>query len=81
MDKIKKALKNLLASDRKIIKDILLKIQFGNWESLDIKKLKNNDNIFRVRKGKMRIIFKSDKNGNIKILAIEKRSDTTYNKY
>lgn len=81
MDKIKKALKNLLASDRKIIKDILLKIQFGNWEFLDIKKLKNNDNIFRVRKGKMRIIFKSDKNGNIKILAIEKRSDTTYNKY
>lgn len=81
MDKIKKALKNLLASDRKIIKDILLKIQFGNWESLDIKKLKNNDNIFRVRKGKMRIIFKNDKNGNIKILAIEKRSGTTYNKY
>lgn len=81
MDKIKKALKNLLASDRKIIKDILLKIQFGNWEFLDIKKLKNNDNIFRVRKGKMRIIFKSDKNGNIKILAIEKRSDTTYNNY
>lgn len=81
MDKIKKALKNLLASDRKIIKDILLKIQFGNWESLDIKKLKNNDNIFRVRKGKMRIIFKSDKNGNIKILAIEKRLDTTYNNY
>lgn len=81
MDKIKKALKNLLASDRKIIKDILLKIQFGNWEFLDIKKLKNNDNIFRVRKGKMRIIFKSDKNGNIKILAIEKRSGTTYNKY
>lgn len=81
MDKIKKALKNLLASDRKIIKDILLKIQFGNWEFLDIKKLKNNDDIFRVRKGKMRIIFKSDKNGNIKILAVEKRSDTTYNKY
>lgn len=81
MDKIKKALKNLLASDRKIIKDILLKIQFENWEFLDIKKLKNNDDIFRVRKGKMRIIFKSDKNGNIKILAIEKRSDTTYNKY
>lgn len=81
MDKIKKALKSLLVSDRKIIKDILLKIQFGNWESLDIKKLKNNDNIFRVRKGKMRIIFKSDKNGNIKILAIEKRLDTTYNNY
>lgn len=81
MDKIKKALKSLLVSDRKIIKDILLKIQFGNWESLDIKKLKNNDDIFRLRKGKMRIIFKSDKNGNIKILAIEKRSDTTYNNY
>ncbi len=81
MDKIKKALKSLLVSDRKIIKDILLKIQFGNWEFLDIKKLKNNDNIFRVRKGKMRIIFKSDKNGNIKILAIEKRLDTTYNNY
>lgn len=81
MDKIKKALKNLSVGDRKIIKDILLKIQFGNWEILDIKKLKNNDDIFRVRKGKIRIIFKSSKNADIKILAIERRSDNTYNKY
>lgn len=81
MDKIKKALKNLTDSEKRAIKDILLKISSGFWSSLDIKKLKNNNNIFRARKGKIRIIFKSDSKSSIKILAIEKRSDNTYNKY
>lgn len=81
MDKIKKALKNLTDSEKRAIKDILLKISSGFWSSLDIKKLKNNNNIFRARKGKIRIIFKSYSKSSIKILAIEKRSDNTYNKY
>ena len=43
-----------------------------------MKKLKGYENIFRVRKGKLIIIFSKEK-GDIFILAIERRRDTTYN--
>lgn len=81
MDKIAKALLSLSAQERKAIKAILLKIKAGVLSGLDLKKLKNCDDIFRVRKGKLRIIFKKDTTGKYFILAIERRSDKTYNQY
>lgn len=81
MDKINKALINLTLKERKMVKSILLKIKNNSFFDLDIKKLKNYDNIFRVRKGKIRIIFKKEKNSKYFILAIEKRSDRTYKNY
>ncbi|MBU1203424.1 hypothetical protein KKH39_05270 [Patescibacteria group bacterium] len=77
MDKIRKALERFTGSQKKIIKKILLQIESRNYSDLDIKKLKGYDNIFRVRKGQIRIIFQI-KDDNIKIITIEKRSDTTY---
>ncbi len=81
MDKITKALQNLSSRERKLIKSILLKININSLSGLDLKKLKNCNNIFRVRKGKLRIIFKKQTNGQYFILAIERRSDKTYNNY
>ena len=81
MDKIVKALQKLLPKDRKLIKEILLLIKSNSLSSLDLKKLKNCDNIFRVRVGKLRIIFQKKDNGEYFILTVEKRSDKTYNKY
>jgi mRNA-degrading endonuclease RelE of RelBE toxin-antitoxin system len=81
MDKINKALKSLSDKERKIIKDILLKIKSLSWSGLDLKKLKGNDEIFRVRKGKIRIIFRKNKNEEVFILTVERRSDKTYQKY
>ncbi len=78
MDKIEKALKKLSAQEKKRLKTILEKIKSGNFTNLDFKKLKGKDNIFRVRTGKIRVIFmKKDK--SILILAIERRSDNIYN--
>lgn len=48
-----------------------------NWRNLDIKKLKGHQNIFRVRKGKIRIIFTKDKK-EILIFSIERRREDTY---
>jgi len=79
MDKISKALDKLSAKENRVIKNILLKIKNDFLAGLDLKKLKNKDDIFRVRKGKIRIIFKMKKNKQISILAIERRSDKTYN--
>jgi mRNA-degrading endonuclease RelE of RelBE toxin-antitoxin system len=79
MDKITKALKKLTAKERKIIKEILVKIKNQQFGNLDVKKLKGREDIFRVRKGEIRIIYRIDKTGNIFILSIEKRNDNTYN--
>ena len=81
MDKIAKALLKLSVSERKAVKAILLKIKAGAFSGFDLKKLKNCDDIFRVRKGKLRIIFKRNVTGQYFILAIERRSDKTYNSY
>ncbi len=78
MDKISKALSNLSNKDRELIKNILLKIKNHSLDGLDIQKLKAYHQIFRVRKGKWRIIFKKELSGQYIILTIEKRRDNTY---
>lgn len=79
MDKIAKALKNLSSKEKKIIKKILLKIKENSLSGFDLKKLKNCENIFRIRKGKLRSIFKKQDDGQYFGLTIERRSDKTYN--
>jgi len=80
MDKISKALKRLDAKERKQIQELLLKIKNGDLDELDLKKLKDQEDIFRVRKGDLRIIFQR-KNEAVSILAIERRSEDTYRKF
>ena len=79
MDKIAKALKKLAAGEKEITKAILAKINCHNFNGLNIKKLKGRQDIYRVRKGKIRIIYRIDENKKIFILTIERRSDNTYN--
>ncbi|MBU1045982.1 hypothetical protein KJ616_02570 [Patescibacteria group bacterium] len=80
MDKIEKVLNKLSTKERKSIKQILLQIDEGNFQKLDLKKLKTRDDIFRVRKGNIRIIFHK-KDNSIKILSIEHRTTTTYRRF
>lgn len=80
MDKISKALKRLSPKERRQIKELLLKIESGNLAGLDLKKLQDREDIFRVRRGSLRIIFQR-KIGIITILAIERRSEDTYKKF
>ncbi|MFH1423400.1 MAG: type II toxin-antitoxin system RelE/ParE family toxin [Candidatus Nealsonbacteria bacterium] len=79
MDKIEKTLKRLTPKEREIIKGILVKIKNQQFNNLDLKKLKGRNDIFRARKGNVRIIYRIDKTGNIFVLSIERRNDTTYN--
>lgn len=79
MDKIDKALRKLSVKEQRLIKEILVLLQAGKYANLDLKKLKGRDDIYRIRKGSIRIIFRKDTARNIFILAIERRSDTTYN--
>ena len=77
MDRIAKFLKKLLPKEKDALKDIIAKVLAHDFSGLDVKKLKGEENKFRVRKGDTRIIFRKD-GDNIFILSIERRGDTTY---
>lgn len=81
MDKIAKYLSKFANKEKSEIKNVLAILLSSSNKKLDIKKLKGRSDIFRVRKGKIRIIYRVDKNNEIFILTIERRSDTTYNKF
>ncbi len=79
MDKIEKALNKLSFKEKQKVREILLQADKGNFQGLNTKKLKGRDNIFRVRKGNIRIIFYKIDN-SIKVLTIERRASKTYKK-
>ena len=81
MDKVGKALRKFNQKEKNAIKSIFIKIKKNDFKNLDLKKLKGENNIFRARKGKIRIIYRISKNKRISILTIERRSETTYNKF
>ncbi len=78
MDRIKKALEKLTPKEREKIKKILIKLKNRQLGNLNLKKLKGRGDIFRIRQGQIRIIYRIDQKGNIFILTIERKSDTTY---
>lgn len=78
MDKIEKALQKLTLEERERIKEILKQLKSGKTSGLNIKKLKGREDIFRVRKGNIRIIYRKDEKSNIFLLSIERRGDNTY---
>ncbi len=80
MDKVGKALKKLTEKERNVVKNILENIEEGIFNNLDIKKLKGYSDIFRVRKGGIRIIFRKTNKG-IFIISIERRRKKTYKKF
>ena len=65
--------------ERDKLKSLFVRIQNHDFTHLDMRKLKGHENIFRVRLGKMRVIFRVDATEEIYIIAVERRSDTTYN--
>lgn len=77
VDKIQKALDKLSPKERVWIKELLEMIKAGDVSMLDVKKLKGHSDIYRVRKGKIRIIYKVTYD-SINLIAIERRSDNIY---
>lgn len=79
MDKIDKFLRKLITRERKEVEEIVSRILDDDLDGLDLKKLKGFANIFRVRKGNIRIRYQG-KVGSTPpiILGIERRSEKTY---
>lgn len=77
MDAIEKALKKLTAKEREQVKTILAKLYVRDWKRLDVKKLRGREDIFRARKGDIRIIYRIEVK-EIYVLKIERRRERTY---
>jgi mRNA-degrading endonuclease RelE of RelBE toxin-antitoxin system len=77
MDAIEKALKKLTVKERGRIKEVLTRLASGKTQGLDIKRLQGRDDIFRIRKGDIRVVYR--KQGvAIMVLLIERRNEKTY---
>lgn len=78
MDKLEKALRKLSQKEKDRLKIILSQLVAGDLLGLDIRKLKGREDIFRVSKGDLRIIYRKEAVGKIDILAIRRRKEDTY---
>lgn len=80
MDKIQKALQKLNTKEKKAVKEILNKLLSKEFLGLNIQKLRGHKDIYRVRKGNIRIIYKQTEK-DLFLLAIERRSEKTYREF
>jgi len=77
MPTLSKLLSKFSKEEGVVLIALIDKIISLNWHGLDIKKLQGREDVFRLRKGKIRIIFVKDKK-IIRIIDIGFRNEKTY---
>ena len=77
MDKIQKFVRKLSAGEARRVFDALEQVLTGRLSALSVKKLKGDRDIYRVRVGRVRIIFTKVHDQNI-ITDVDFRNDNTY---
>lgn len=79
-DRVTKELAKFTSKERALVKEILTQIKQNDLKGLQITKLKGQQDIFSVRKGRIRIIYRQ--NSKIfNVLVIERRSEKTYRNF
>ncbi len=76
-DAITKFLAKVTSEERKLLSKIIEELLTDKMSARYGKKLVGSKDIFRIRKGKFRIIFKKTKTDCI-ILSVDQRSEKTY---
>ena len=77
MQKIKKFLKKINPIDRSRVNGYIERIMTGDIAGMDIQRLTDVKDTFRVRVGRVRIIFERIE-GKVEILEVGWRNDNTY---
>ena len=77
MDRIEKFFKRIGKKEAQKVREILVKIRIDDLAYLDVQKLRDEPNCYRVRVGNKRIKFVKTENGNV-IYHIGFRDDITY---
>ena len=80
MERIEKFLRKLSGQERERVSECIGHILAGTLDQLDLKKLKGYTDFYRVSTGSIRIIF-SQKDGEIRIVVIERKTDNTYDSF
>lgn len=65
MDKIQKFIESLNKNLRQQVKILIIRITSNNLSGIKIKRLKGFDNLYATRKGKIRVVFRHEKDINI----------------
>jgi len=78
MHHIEKFLKKVPEKDRLKINNTAKYIAAGKTEYLNIKKLKGFDDLYRVKIGRYRVIFKKHRSGIVEVVRTQNRDDNTY---
>ena len=77
MDKIDKFLNKLGTQESKRAMTVIEHILSRNFAEYDIKKLQGYRDVYRIRVGTIRIIFRQDTD-DVRLLDISRRSEKTY---
>lgn len=77
MDDIEKRIRKMSPSEQEVYRSLLRRIVQNNLANLDVRKLKEVGDIFRVRVGKWRIVF-THRAGKNEILRLGRRNESTY---
>ena len=80
MNKTQKLLRKLRENDRHAIIARMRVLMAGDWHSLDVEKIKGQDDIYRCRVGNFRIIF-SFIDGIFVLKEVRRRNESTYKNF
>ena len=78
MDKIDKALLKLTSKQRSRLLEKFQLICDGHTEGLDIKKMKGSSDLYRLRIGRIRLVYSHKDNSSPVVVYIGMRDDNTY---
>jgi mRNA-degrading endonuclease RelE of RelBE toxin-antitoxin system len=78
MNKIQKFIDRLSKDKKLIVFETIDNVILGRLDNLDVRKLRGKENTFRVRIGRIRVIFVQRENG-YEIIDVTNRDDNTYN--
>ncbi len=81
VDRIRKTLRQLSPKQQKFLIDVIGRILRNDLVGLDVKKLQGLNDVYRVRKACFRVIFRRITNGENIIIAVERRSKSTYKEF
>lgn len=76
-DKIQKFVAKLPPKDRELAKMLILRLKLNDTEGLDIKRLKGHADLLRLRKGRLRIVYRKN-SAEFRIIHMDLRDDQTY---
>jgi mRNA-degrading endonuclease RelE of RelBE toxin-antitoxin system len=76
-DKITKFINKLTTNQRELVLSLVLRLSVEDYYGLDIKSIKGQKNIYRLRHGRIRIVYYRIGN-EFDILSVGNRDDRTY---